>query len=215
MEKVKDIVFKVVQEFLCTTPLIIWGSGASVPCGLPTMACLAKHLKDTLLPDLELKRNLETVLGESKYESRHLDIKREIWKYISIYDIKFLESLSAGNVDAYVAAIGKLLDKFTFAHPRKLDIVTTNYDRVLEYVCSLNNMRYADGTGLSDLSGFDASRFYNEKCINIIKVHGSLSWFEVDGDVRNLNKGMGTAAPVIIIPGKINIASHRKYLIVS
>lgn len=202
MEDVKDIVFKVVQEFLCTTPLIIWGSGATVPCGLPTMGCLAKHLKDTMLPDLELATNLEAVLGESKYEPLQSEIKRRIWEYISTYDVKFLESLSNGNEDAYVAAIGKLLDKFTFAHPRKLDIVTTNYDRVLEYICSLNNMCYADGTGLSDLSIFDSNRFKNEKCVNIIKVHGSLSWFEIDGDIRNLSKGLGNVPPVIIIPGK-------------
>lgn len=202
MEDFKDIVFKMVQEYLCTTPLVIWGSGATVPCGLPTMGCLAKYLKDILLPDLEVETNLEAVLGESKYESMQSEIKHRIWEYINTYDIKFLESLSSGDVDTYVAAIGKLLEKFTFAHPRKLDIVTTNYDRVLEYVCSLNSMCYADGTGLSDLSVFDSNRFQNAKCVNIIKVHGSLSWFEVDGDVRSLSKGMGKASPVIIIPGK-------------
>lgn len=202
MKDSMDLFFRIIQDFLSMPPLLVWGSGATVPCGFPTMGVLAKHLSNTLIPDLELTGNLEDTLSASKYEGIQLEIKKEIWKCISDADLRFLMAMAKGDVDEYVAAIGQLIAKFTFAHPRKLDVVTTNYDRVLEYVCAFNEMTYTDGTAIADLSNFDSARFRSEKCVNLIKVHGSLSWFEIDGTVRCLNKVDTDITPMIIIPGK-------------
>lgn len=43
-------VAKIIQEYLADSPLVVLGSGASVPYGLPTMGGLAEVLrKDSLL----------------------------------------------------------------------------------------------------------------------------------------------------------------------
>ena len=43
----KDKVCKVVQKFLKDPPVIIWGSGATIPYGLPSMDDLKKSLQIT------------------------------------------------------------------------------------------------------------------------------------------------------------------------
>mgnify|MGYP006322241107 CR=1 FL=1 len=48
MEEVRERVFTVIQNYLKTPPVIIWGSGATVPFGLPSMNTLNQILKDNI-----------------------------------------------------------------------------------------------------------------------------------------------------------------------
>ena len=51
------------------------------------------------------------------------------------------------------------------------------------------------------MSVFDENKFLDKDIINLMKVHGSLDWFDVDHEVRKLNSDFGYD-PVMIPPGK-------------
>ena len=44
----QESIFKAIQKFVTNTPLILVGSGASAPHGLPSMYTLGHHLIDQL-----------------------------------------------------------------------------------------------------------------------------------------------------------------------
>ena len=82
-----------------------------------------------------------------------------------------------------------------------MNVVSTNYDRILEYVWGYNGLHYTDGFEQHELSVFDENKFCDRDIINLMKVHGSLDWFEVDHEVRKLTTDFGFD-PVMIPPGK-------------
>ena len=82
-----------------------------------------------------------------------------------------------------------------------MNVVSTNYDRILEYVWGYNGLHYTDGFDQHELAEFDENKFQNKEIINLMKVHGSLDWFDVDNAVRKLNTDFGYD-PVMIPPGK-------------
>ncbi len=95
-----------------------------------------------------------------------------------------------------------MIEKFIEAHPKVVNVVTTNYDRVLEHIISYHNFPYTDGFNGKVLSIFDETEFKDKEIINLIKVHGSLNWFDVDGEIRFLSSISKDEAPKIIAPGK-------------
>lgn len=204
MKRNQERLFSAAQKFIASSPLVVWGSGATVPCGLPTMRKLAEHLRSAVAPDLKDSGNLEKELGDDKYEDRIDAIRQEIWNKIVEADVKVPDKILDGD-DEYLNAIGELIGKIYSTHPQVVNFVTTNYDRVLEYVAAKNGYLVTDGTNMSTLSTFDERAFDRDKMVHVIKVHGSLSWFSVNGEVRYSCRGLLHREPIIIIPGK------RKY----
>lgn len=47
-DKNKDIVFKTIQTYLTDTPVVLAGTGISIPAGIPGMNKLSKFLQDNL-----------------------------------------------------------------------------------------------------------------------------------------------------------------------
>ena len=190
-----------IQSFLRNPPAIIWGSGATVALGLPTMG----DLNDAL--DVEIEgfdgnnENLEAELGKPEYESKMPEIRDVVWRVVNEADLGVLESLIDGDV-SYVHGIKTMVEKFREAHPQVVNIVTTNYDRVLEYVMGYYGIPFNDGFDGVELSKFDSRLFQKTNNTNIVKVHGSLSWFQVGSSIRCLRKNNEDADPVIIPPGK-------------
>ena len=45
LDETKEEAFKLVQQFLKSCPVIIWGSGATIPYGLPSMNDLQGKIK--------------------------------------------------------------------------------------------------------------------------------------------------------------------------
>ena len=82
-----------------------------------------------------------------------------------------------------------------------MNVVSTNYDRILEYVWGYNGLHFTDGFEQHELAAFDENMFQDKDIINLMKVHGSLDWFEIDHEVRKLNTDFGYD-PVMIPPGK-------------
>ncbi|VVM20228.1 hypothetical protein BSPWISOXPB_2821 [uncultured Gammaproteobacteria bacterium] len=50
---------------------------------------------------------------------------------------------------------------------------------------SYNDISFTDGFNGKTLSRFDDNKF-KKKIVNLVKVHGSLNWFYIDGETRFL-----------------------------
>jgi hypothetical protein len=197
----KDKIFQIIQTFLKIPPVVIWGSGATISFGMPSMDELNETLKISI-PDFDATNdNLEIELGKEKYQVDMPKIRKVIWERVSLSDLIVLNDFIAGKADKY-NGIKKMIEIFIEAHPKVLSIITTNYDRVLEYSLSYYNKNYTDGFIGKNLSSFNSSLFGTKDIVNIIKVHGSLNWFDIDGDIRCFNGDFTNDSPIIIAPGK-------------
>lgn len=209
MEDSKDFIFRQVQKFLKVNPLVIWGSGATVPFGLPTMKQLGEHLKEKIQEFKDSSENLEKELEKKKYEPIFPKIREEIWKAIEEKERNVLEKILTNDTSEFEPA-KKMIDKIRDSHPRCATLITTNYDRVLEYILSYYSIPFTDGTNGKLLSSFTEDAFMEKDIVNIFKVHGSLGWCRLKNNdlVRtfDLQKKSGDdmtqLEPVIIPPGK-------------
>jgi hypothetical protein len=201
MDEVNEEIFTLLQNFLKSPPLIIWGSGATIPFGLPSMWHLNEALKAEIEDFDNTNDNLEIELGKEKYIEKMPEIKKTIWKMVNDSDVSVLNRIIA-NENAEFNGVKVLLEKFIDPHPQVINIVTTNYDRVLEHVMSYHNFPFSDGFNGKVLSTFDECQFRNQKNVNIIKVHGSLNWFEIDTEIRYMSGNIEDKSPQIIAPGK-------------
>lgn len=193
--------FKIVQNFLKNPPLIVWGSGATVSFGIPSMGALNDRLKKEI-SDFDINNdNLEIELGKEKYQDKIPEIKKVIWNEINEADKLVLEKLTTSNSRDF-NGIKLLIQKFIEVHPQVLNIVTTNYDRVLEYTMSYYDILFTDGFYGKVLSSFNENLFQTKNVVNLIKVHGSLNWFNIDGEIRYINSCFDKYTPQIIAPGK-------------
>ncbi|MBC6416067.1 MAG: SIR2 family protein [Bdellovibrionales bacterium] len=171
----EDNFLKDIQKFLKKTPVvIIWGSGATIPYGLPSMSDLKQCLKSEL-GELKEETNLETELGKIHEQSKIDKLKELIRKEILKKDLKCLNK--SIEDDNYLKEIEIMIKIFYKAHPQKIDIITTNYDQVLEYALSKLNYNFTDGFKGRALTKFNPKLFGKKEIINLIKVHGSLNWF--------------------------------------
>lgn len=196
----KEIVFQTIQKFLKNPPVIIWGSGATVPYGLPTMTDLNCKLQEKIEGFNPESTNLEAELGDPKYSGQSSEIRSTIWQTIYEAEQRFKQDIISGAVDN-LSVVMRLIKKFWDAHPRVVNVITTNYDHVLELALGYYGIPYTDGFVGRDFSIFDSTLFDKEtKIVHVIKVHGSLSWFQIDGSVRYLNTPECSNS-AIIIPG--------------
>lgn len=214
-----------IQKCFESQPVVVIGSGASVPYGLPGMGALGEQLVRSIVPDesdketwaaickkLEDSNVLESVLDELSPESPLLrSIVQETWTIINSCDCKAFEAQAT-------IEIGRLLARLAQTSGRRVDVVTTNYDRLVEYAAEGRGLSWFDGFGpgyrrspwtdglpvirRSALSGVPA-----EKMVAIWKVHGSLDWF-VDGSGRVFSIPLRATlpidcAPCIVTPGRI------------
>ena len=199
--EIVESTFKMVQNFLKNPPLIVWGSGATVSFGIPSMGALNERLKKEI-SDFDIDNdNLEIELGKEKYQDKIPEIKKVIWNEINEADKLVLERLTTNNSRDF-NGIKLLIQKFIEVHPQVLNIVTTNYDRVLEYTMSYYDILFTDGFSGKVLSSFNENLFQTKNTVNLIKVHGSLNWFNINGEIRYINSCFDKYTPQIIAPGK-------------
>ena len=193
-------IFRTVQNFLERPPVIIWGSGATIPFNLPSMSNLNHALKEEIDDFNTTNNNLENELGKSKYEKRMPDIRRIIWNTVAQADKQVRKKLTQGSFDDF-EPIQKIINKFRDCHPRVVNIVTTNYDCVLEYVMGYSNIPFTDGFPGRDFSIFSDANFKVKNLVNLIKVHGSLNWFRIQNKARFSRFCSECCEPIIICPG--------------
>ena len=202
----KDETYKLIQKFLQDPPVVIWGSGATIDYGLPSMKDLNNTLKMKYAFFDKSNTNLEEELGKDKYEPYLSEIRKTIWECVAVKDKTILDDI-VNNFPEYTG-IRLLLEKFSAPYPNILNIITTNYDRVLENILVTNNFAFTDGFSGRMLSLFDEEIFINnsnkkskDPFVNLIKVHGSLNWFNINGETRYYSDD-NSYEPTIIPPGK-------------
>jgi hypothetical protein len=178
-----------IQRKLDGNPVILVGSGGSIPYGLPSMLDLAKEITDRLSPalhdqeswkafqlELSATGNFELALGKTTLtEEVHNMIIEVIWAYI---DRKDREALSSFLRSGSIPAITPILRKFV-QQTNPTNIITTNYDRLIEY--AIDAVQGITSTGFSG----DCVRTFNsfkygaaKRAVNLFKVHGSIDWFK-------------------------------------
>jgi hypothetical protein len=200
-DDIQEKIFKIVQVFLKNPPLIVWGSGATISFGLPSMLSLNEALKKEIT-DFDISNdNLEDELGKGKYQEKLPQIKKTIWNEVNNADILVLKKIIANKTNDF-NGIKLLIEKCIEAHPKVLNIVTTNYDRVLEHLLAYQCIDFTDGFEGKTLSIFNETNFKDANIVNLVKVHGSLNWFNVNGEIRYLSSETATEMPQIVVPSK-------------
>lgn len=209
------------QLYLQNSPLVVLGSGASMPYGLPSMRDLAVEIEKhkieitdsnfdsfcSSLPSLGLEQALDTITLK---QETHDKIRQIVWCYVNDKDMEFWGNYSPESP----FALSDLISKVIQAAPNKATIVTTNYDRLAEYA--------TDHIGATAVTGFEGVLIRKmefpsnsilrrrirarERQVEILKVHGSLDWFYRDTDniisfplAKNIPEHH---LPLIIPPGK-------------
>lgn len=209
------------QGYLTEGPLIVLGSGASIPYGLPSMDKLAEKIKelDTTISDPNYSTFCAAIdnLGlEGAISSLDLlpetieEIRKVVWETVNNRDLLYFDEHPIDPPQALIDLINKVIAPT----PNKAVIVTTNYDRLAEYA--------ADGIGATIVTGFEGSLVKKlelpstslkrkrirsrERVVDIWKVHGSLDWFYAsNGTVAAfpLTRTIpDNFQPLIIPPGK-------------
>lgn len=212
--EVNDI-FKSVQKAVEEIPLMLIGSGSSAPYGLPTMGQLGNHLLSNLTSKyykdsswMQFESNLsagmgleEALTGVVLSEEIIDDIRKKTWELVSSKDINLFYKVLFGEIQLPLA---KLIKHFYQTYPQCVNIITTNYDRVIEYAC--------DSVQIPLYTGFEGQyekhyvgTFLSRKIVNLIKVHGSLDYFkdshEVSYSLPLQNEIPVGLSPEIITPG--------------
>lgn len=178
-----------IQKMLDGNPAILLGSGSSIPYGLPSMNDLSDAIKLTLSPkfseeeswksfleELGKTNNLESALEKTQLkEEIHNDLLWCVWEKVTNNDHSAQNNFLTTNT---TPELSHILNKF-IQKSGATNIITTNYDRVIEYAID-----YVDGkccTGFSDgyIRRFNQFPCTNSKrSINLYKVHGSIDWFK-------------------------------------
>lgn len=211
---------KQAQEFYGKAPVIIMGSGASAAHGMSGMGALAKHLVAHTdvsgLSDSELKVweyfcqvmdngvDLESALHQvAASEELTSRIVKATWTLINSEDIEIFQKSLQDNA---MFSLSRLLEHLFRSSLKKVNIITTNYDRLVEYAC--DQMRIHHYTGFTH--GFfrqlaAPTEITSARRVNIWKVHGSLDWFQSPLEdtvaLSNIQEIPDNYQPQIVTPG--------------
>lgn len=186
-------VAKRAQHLLAERPVVVLGTGATIPHGLPSMSTLARELLasikdhgdewDSFADRLEETKDLERALHDVPLPQHAVNVLvRETWKIVSTKDIELYRQLLKGRVDFPLSDLFAYLLRTADAH---LHVVTTNYDRVAEYATNTVGAYASTGATPGWLQRFEATSVNRERppspgfegLVTILKVHGSLDWF--------------------------------------
>ena len=212
------------QGYLENSPLIVLGSGASMPYGLPSMSSLAECIKssDIVKDDPNYDAFCESLSSEglekaidsvSLNEATINAIRTITWENVNSCDLNYLKSNAFSSPESLV----KLFEKVIAPTPNKAVVVTTNYDRLPDYA--------ADGIGASSITGFEGTYIKKlelpnssvttkrvrgrERIVEIWKVHGSLDWFtDAKGEIFSfplLQEKPAGFSPLIVPPWALNV----------
>lgn len=181
------------QRFLAERPVVVLGTGATIPHGLPSMLSLADQLLanitdhpegwDAFSECLNETKDLEQALHEVPLPQDTVEVLvRATWEIVSAKDIDLYRQLLKGGVAFPLSDLFAYLLRTADAH---LHVVTTNYDRVAEYAVNAVEAYASTGVTAGWLQRFVATSVNRERApspgfeglVTILKVHGSLDWF--------------------------------------
>ena len=185
----KEQIFKTIQEYTSHPPLILVGTGLTIPVGIPGMWELAEYLQEQLddkykaYPTWESVSNklaygidLETALSEDKLSIDLLnDVKKCTWDLVNTADLKYFREK---HLLGHKAPFTETLRKFLKTTGRHLDIITTNYDRYIEYCCDQYGIEVDNGYKGTYSKTLKMIFSKNTNNVTLLKVHGSLDSFK-------------------------------------
>ncbi len=198
----KEELVKQLQSWTNNVPLIILGSGASVPFRLPSMWVLGEHIKNSIsftsskdqkqfkkfIEIFDKTGDLESTLTKLQLTPNVLaEIVNKTWELVSKADLEAYEHFIKKDIDFPLA---NLLEYFLDTAGKKVSIITTNYDRIAEYASSIAKAVVCNGYSQNLIGHFSNSIQSNNLAalkgykgqVNIWKVHGSLDWFKTRED---------------------------------
>lgn len=214
----KDVL-KFIQDSISKIPVIVIGSGASAAYGIAGMGQLANYLTKEIIATEDEKElwekfkqylnnglDLETALHKVDISKRlEKEVVLKTKKLILPKDIEIREKLVLGEVDMPLSLLITHLSET--ANPQ-IKIVTTNYDRLVEYAVDYAGFNYYSGFLGKYIQRFDG-KFNKEKVLNkieILKVHGSLDWYTTSiNEILALPDSFQNTEnlfPVMVTPGK-------------
>ncbi|MFJ9501893.1 SIR2 family protein [Brevibacillus centrosporus] len=232
------------QSFIRKKPLIIVGTGLSLAMGLPGMGELLQHLKIRI--PLHCKKNPQL---HSEWEScvRLIDefgfedglnkiticdsllehIIDETASLVQLRDIEAYKRIPKMQVSDYPFA--KLLKHLIDSLPPEnkiLNVITPNYDHLVEYACDLINVECCTGFKGNSIMTFDQTHLKNCNYrmhpfpdskgrrtfipipqVRLLKPHGSLNWKRVNGSTYNVHQHIDGSSRVMITPGSTKFKS--------
>ncbi len=221
-QEINEKLLKQIQEWTNNVPLIVLGSGASIPYGLPGMGRLGEYLKqninftaeqneeqqqfESFKNKLDKTNNLEEALSNLNLsEQVTSSIVNKTWEMINQADIELFEQVITKNK---TFSLTRLLEHYLNTSGEKATIVTTNYDRIAEYASNLANASVVNGFSYNYVGKFSDNFNFkprNTRQINLLKVHGSLDWFkQKDGNIIQLplqKQLLTPLSPLIVTPG--------------
>ena len=223
-----DYVLEVTQRCFHQFPTIILGSGASAEYGISGMKLLRKYILNEMkkidqsddiyehmkiLENFIREDNLEEALKNAPdiEEEALKKIREWTWSCINMDDLKLINTAISKCIDYDV---GDLILRMFESNHHDAHIITTNYDRAVEYACLQKGLYFETGflqdhlqtvRGMGDFNKQNQSQ--SRQIVNIHKVHGSLDWFKKgnDGELvcvlasESLPKGLD---PLIVTPGR-------------
>lgn len=223
-EEGRELAIKIASDCIAEVPVMVLGSGASCAYGIRGMYPLSEYLIekvepvdddaecwDTFKAELEQHSDLEEALQKVTVSDRlHRQIVVHTRQMILEDERSIYDSLVVGET---ILGLSRLFRHLFRSTHRVLDVVTTNYDRLVEYAACQATCRC--NTGFSDgaLRHFHCqksdtnhyTRHANFRCVDVWKVHGSIDWFQ---DAATSPMGLldqailpETFSPLIVTPG--------------
>lgn len=185
----KNTLFKMVQQYTGDKPLLLIGTGGTIPYGIPGMNKLAEHLIsalgdkynsdsgwDTFITRINTGLDLESALTDINLKDAIInDIIMQTWLLVSDADIDLLTKILS---DKEMLPLSQLIYKMYTPTPQCVNIITTNYDRVIEYACDQVKLPTDVRFSGNYFKSFSNSEIKSRNIVNLIKVHGSLDMFK-------------------------------------
>lgn len=209
----KDSVLSHVQELFCDRLVAFLGSGSSAPYGLPTMAELCDDILDLLDDDDGLLRNFDewSAFRERLADNHNLEADLSTIRdgeFLASLTDAIADCIGRKETEAFREALEQpmhleLLVSQALRVPSQFSIVTTNYDRLAEFSAEkagypVNSSFVGSYCGAHDPDACKSMhisptlvsrprmhwRPAESKHVTVYKPHGSLGWFDVNGEVR-------------------------------
>ncbi|MBO5451935.1 MAG: SIR2 family protein [Lachnospiraceae bacterium] len=207
-----DTIKKMIQDFFEEGTVTIVGSGLSLAEGIPGMGELANELRakmpgllsvlgdiinwESIDNDLVKGVGLEEALHNTK-PSEYVEecIRKVTAMYIGEEDRNlFIDIVKNGKQLRF----SEYLQRFNIKN-QGMTVITTNYDRLIEYACEMNDImvdtlftgkyiarfkpdqsKYASCIGTQKMVGKKIKLQYSPR-VTVLKPHGCLSWHLVNG----------------------------------
>ena len=219
-------VAEMAQRRVADCPVIVLGSGATIPYGLPSMPQLSDGLLSRIIPEgtsdtevwerfkqrLDATSDLERALQDvTLTESLLSQVIHATWDLVAEKDRMMCDAVL---VDANYLPLTRLFRHLLRTAQASVEVITTNYDRMVEYAANAAEAACYTGFSPGIFGGFItdfASVRCNLRCpgtqghVLLWKVHGSLDWFENPTRqafaVHGAWKVPSSCRPLMVTPG--------------